>query len=129
VLEEAHSALSKADALNPGLEGPIEGAGRVRAAHCRHASDCSDEAAVHDRASRETSNRLHSPEFGPCCCVSKGVGLYAPLAAGIRRLAEWLRDEAAAAPQERDGRGQRTLLHGPQVPSARLCVVNGMALG
>ena len=44
-----------------------------------------------------------------------GVGLYAPLAAGVRRLAEWVRDEAAAAPQEGDGRGHRTILHGPQV--------------
>jgi hypothetical protein len=47
--------------------------------------------------------------------LAAGVGLYAPLAAGVRRLAEWVRDEAAAAPQEGDGRGHRTILHGPQV--------------
>lgn len=68
VLNEAHAALIKADMLNPGLPGPID-----------------------------------------------GLGLYGPLAAAVRRLAEWLRAEAAHAPQEKEGRGHCTILHGPQV--------------
>lgn len=73
VLNEAHAALVKADTLNPGLDGPVE-----------------------------------------------GLGLYAPLAAAVRRLADWLRAEAAAAPQEKEGRGQRSILHGPQVSTTEV---------
>lgn len=66
VLGEAHAALVKADVLNPGLPGPID-----------------------------------------------GLGVYAPLGAALKRLADWLRAEAGAAKPDRDGR--RTILHGPQV--------------
>ena len=65
----------------------------------------------------------------PSWVSAAGVGLYAPLAAGVRRLAEWVRDEAATAPPEQDGRGYRTILHGPQVASVMLRVIGSSLPG
>ena len=124
MLNEAHLALLKAEELNPGLQGPIEGMTERHLActSCRRTAQTT--APDITSACRTEACMLYVDlQEKPSWMLAAGVGLYAPLAAGVRRLAEWVRDEAAAAPQEQDGRGHRTILHGPQVASVVLRVI------